>query len=90
MAVSIAFEHSDVANVTVATNDWKLLLSDIYFQDTKVRDALPITYAPSFRDLALYMARIGKIAYVDPQVTFQGQSGASKRLCVSYLLGLNW
>src|SRR5262249_44319153 len=36
------------------------------------------------------LIRLGKPAFVDPQLAYQGQSGASKRLCLSFMLGLNW
>jgi uncharacterized protein YydD (DUF2326 family) len=47
-------------------------------------------YVPSFREISYYLIRVGKPAYTDPTTAFQGQSGASKRASVSYLLGLNW
>lgn len=87
---AIEFERVDVGNITIKLEDWKRLLSEIYFPDTKIKGKDSDAFAPTFRDLALYFARIGKAAYGDPQLTFQGQAGASKKLCVSYLLGLNW
>lgn len=82
-------EPADAENVVIALADWKSLLSEIYFPDTKVLDE-GNGFAPTFRDLAGYIARIGKAAFVDPQLTFQGQPGSSKKLSVAYLLGLNW
>jgi len=76
--------------VTIAIEDYRSLLSEIYFPQTRIVTNGDVRYTPTFRELAPYVARIGKAAFVDPQVTYQGQSGASKRLCVSYLLGLNW
>lgn len=87
---SLDVEAVDAGFVAVDLDAWRDLLSALYFPQTLVRENDAVRYSPSFRELALYFGRIGKAAYVDPQLTFQGQSGASKRLCVSYLLGLNW
>ena len=73
---------------TISSDDWRLLLSARLVPDAKTESGRE--YAPSFREVALYIARVGKAAYSDPQLSYQGQSGASKRLIVSYLLGMNW
>lgn len=74
----------------IALTDYKKLLSELFYPQTTIRTQEQVTYDPSFRELAPYLARVGKGAYVDPQLVYTGQSGASKKLCVSFLLGLNW
>ncbi|MET4232645.1 uncharacterized protein YydD (DUF2326 family) [Bradyrhizobium sp. LA6.10] len=79
-------EKVDAEFVRIATDDWKLALTTRYYppaQGVTVRQ-------PSFRDIVLYLIRLGKAAYTDPQMAFQGQSGPGKRLDISFLLGLNW
>lgn len=48
------------------------------------------TDTPSFREISHYLIRIGKPAFTDPTQAYQRQSGASRRFCTSFLLGLNW
>jgi uncharacterized protein YydD (DUF2326 family) len=69
----------------ISLDDFKTLLSLRF-----IRSALGQAEAPSFREVALYLIRVGKSAFVDPTTVFQGQNGASKRATISYLLGLNW
>jgi uncharacterized protein YydD (DUF2326 family) len=76
---------ADVAEISL--EDWKAVLAERYYPESAVGQ---FKFSPSFRDLAVYLFRLGKSAYVDPQNAFQNQSGASKRLCVSFLLRLNW
>jgi uncharacterized protein YydD (DUF2326 family) len=71
----------------ISLEDWKIALAERYYPEAAVEKS---KFSPSFRDLAVYLFRLGKSAYVDPQNAFQNQSGASKRLCVSFLLRLNW
>jgi uncharacterized protein YydD (DUF2326 family) len=71
----------------ISLEDWKAILAERYYPESAIG---LFKFSPSFRDLAVYLFRLGKSAYVDPQNAFQNQSGASKRLCVSFLLRLNW
>jgi uncharacterized protein YydD (DUF2326 family) len=73
--------------VEISLESWKGALAERYYPEAALGKG---KFSPSFRDLAVYFARLGKSAYVDPQIAFQNQSGASKRLCVSFLLRLNW
>jgi uncharacterized protein YydD (DUF2326 family) len=73
--------------VEVSLDAWKVVLAERYYPEAAIGEN---RFAPSFRDLAVYLLRLGKAAYADPQNAFQNQSGASKRLCVSFLLRLNW
>lgn len=82
------FEKVDGNRGVISIDDWKSLLSEHFFPFTKVNK--PNTYQPSFRDIAAYLIRVGKSAFTDPQIAFQNQSGASKRMNISFLLGLNW
>ncbi len=87
--VSMSREATKDGLALIALDDWKRVLSERFFSDTRVPDGGDF-FAPSFRELALYFIRLGKPAFVDPQLAYQGQSGASKRLALSYMLGLNW
>jgi uncharacterized protein YydD (DUF2326 family) len=49
-----------------------------------------VPVSPSFRDLSYYFIRVGKDAFVDPQMAYRNQSGPAKRSAVTYLLELNW
>ncbi|MFA7000445.1 MAG: DUF2326 domain-containing protein [Candidatus Paceibacterota bacterium] len=71
----------------IALDDWKDALAERFYPETTIGKK---RHAPSFRDIAIYLCRLGKAAYADPQTAFQNQSGAAKRLCVSFLLQLNW
>jgi uncharacterized protein YydD (DUF2326 family) len=71
----------------ISIDDWKFALSKRFYPEAIVEQR---KFIPSFRDLALYFARLGKTAYTDPQTAFQGQPAQSKRTCVSFLLRLNW
>src|SRR4051812_3517494 len=73
--------------VEIALDSWKFALSERYYPESAIASG---KFSPSFRDLAVYLFRLGKSAYVDPQNAFQNQSGSSKRQCVSFLLRLNW
>jgi uncharacterized protein YydD (DUF2326 family) len=72
----------------ISSDDWLKVLSRLFVKDAYV--AKLGKYAPSFRELFLYQARIGKEAYVDPLQAFSNQSGPQRRLVISYLLSLNW
>jgi uncharacterized protein YydD (DUF2326 family) len=73
---------------TISVESWRLVLADLFIPDARTGTD-PARFSPSFRDLAPYFARLGKEAYVDPQQAYKNQSGPSKRLSTSYLLGLN-
>ncbi len=47
-------------------------------------------FSPNFRDISYYLIRLGKEAFAEPQTAFRGQSGLSRRVGTSFLLGLNW
>lgn len=70
--------------VTISLEDWKSALTKRF--STVSNDAA----SPTFRELSLYLLRLGKPAFADPLTAFLNQSGTSKRSSVSYLLGLNW
>jgi uncharacterized protein YydD (DUF2326 family) len=82
-------ESTDIGRgiVEISLESWKAALSARFYPESEVENG---KFTPSFRDLAAYLFRLGKSAYVDPQTAFQNQPGASKRLCVSFLLRLNW
>ncbi|MCK1513067.1 DUF2326 domain-containing protein [Bradyrhizobium sp. 190] len=86
-ALSIERKALDDEMVAISLDDWKWVLSERFFPFARTQ---PGTYQPSFRDIAGYLMRVGKPAFTDPQLSFQGQPGASKRLTLSFLLGLNW
>lgn len=75
---------------TITTEDWRRVLTSRLMVRHAGGTSLGKLGSPSFRELAYYYMRIGKAAFVDPKLVFQGQSAASSRLSVSYLLGLNW
>jgi len=75
---------------TITTEDWRRVLTLRFLTGRGAGTSTSNLGSPSFRELAYYYMRIGKAAFVDPKLVFQGQSGASSRLSVSYLLGLNW
>jgi uncharacterized protein YydD (DUF2326 family) len=77
--------EADLAELSLDV--WKSVLAERYYPDAAIGGR---KFSPSFRDVAVYLFRLGKSAYIDPQNAFQNQSGASKRLCVSFLLRLNW
>jgi uncharacterized protein YydD (DUF2326 family) len=81
-------EEVDKNSFLVSVEDWKSFLSEQFFPSTKVGHSGG--FQPSFRDIASYLVRVGKPAFTDPQLSFQNQAGASKRLNISFLLGLNW
>ncbi|MEY9363655.1 uncharacterized protein YydD (DUF2326 family) [Bradyrhizobium yuanmingense] len=79
-------ERIDADFVRIGADDWKRALTHRFYPPAHG----VMTRQPSFRDILLYLVRLGKAAFTDPQMAFQGQSGPGKRLDVSYLLGLNW
>jgi uncharacterized protein YydD (DUF2326 family) len=81
-------EEIDENHFSISVDDWKAFLSGQFFPSTKVSQSGG--FQPSFRDIASYLIRVGKPAFTDPQLSFQNQAGASKRLNISFLLGLNW
>ncbi|NEH96809.1 DUF2326 domain-containing protein [Rhizobium johnstonii] len=74
--------------IRISADDWTKVLSQKFTPETYVLAAGK--YIPSFRDVFLYQARVGKDAYTDPQQAFRGQPGPIRRLVLSYLLSLNW
>jgi uncharacterized protein YydD (DUF2326 family) len=86
-SLSIERKAFDDEMVAISLDDWKLVLSERFFPFARTQ---PGNFQPSFRDIAGYLMRVGKPAFTDPQLSFQGQPGASKRLTLSFLLGLNW
>ena len=86
-SLSIERKALDDEMVAISLDDWKLVLSGRFFPSARQQSG---TFQPSFRDLAGYLMRVGKPAFTDPQLSFQGQPGASKRLALSFMLGLNW
>lgn len=74
-------------HLRISLSSWKHALSARLTPNAKTQSG---EFSPSFRELMLYLARLGKPAFNDPLLSFQGQPGASKRLIVSFLLGLNW
>jgi uncharacterized protein YydD (DUF2326 family) len=83
--LSIEVEKTTPIAATISLDAWKDVLTKRF-----VPGATTDGNTPSFREIALYLIRVGKPAFSDPTVAFQGQSGSSKRLTTSYLLGLNW
>jgi len=84
--VAIEHDYLDAGRSKLTLENWKLLLTLRYYGSA-------VAYSksgPKFRDIARYLMRVGKDAYMDPQVSFRQQSGASRRLCTGFLLGLNW
>jgi uncharacterized protein YydD (DUF2326 family) len=77
-------QATDGNNITISLEDWKTALT------TRFAPGRTDTPSPSFRELSLYLMRLGKPAFADPLTAFQNQSGPSKRVTISYLLGLNW
>ena len=75
---------------TITTEDWRHVLTLRFLARRGAGTSIADLGSPSFRELAYYYMRVGKAAFVDPKLVFQGQSGPSSRLSVSYLLGLNW
>jgi uncharacterized protein YydD (DUF2326 family) len=89
LAVDAEVTGGDLA--TISLEDWKNVLSERFCPEAAVSTAaLRKSFVPSFRELAIYFIRLGKPAFVDPQLAYQGQSGPSKRLSLSFMLGLNW
>lgn len=75
-------EHDVNGETRVTLDDWKSILTAVFAPGARE--------AVSFREIAVYLIRVGKAAYAEPLTAFQGQPGPSKRMAISYLLGLNW
>jgi uncharacterized protein YydD (DUF2326 family) len=89
LAIDREITGDDIA--TISLDDWRLALSERFFPEARVsRDGAQPSFVPTFRELAVYFIRLGKPAFVDPQLAYQGQPGASKRLNLSFMLSLNW
>lgn len=75
---------------TISLEDWKRVLTLRFLKQRHADSKLGDLGSPSFREVSYYYMRIGKAAFAEPKQAFQGQKGRQKRLCASYLLGLNW
>lgn len=73
----------------LSVEDWRRALSARLVPETRVPDD-PMKFSPSFREISYYLIRLGKEAFTEPQTGFRQQSGVSRRVSTSYLLGLNW
>ena len=78
-------EETSDSSTKISLEDYRSLLTLRFIGNMR-----PESNTPSFREIALYLIRIGKSAFIEPTTAFQGQPGASKRISTSYLLGLNW
>lgn len=86
--LSLDFERDgDLAIMSV--EDWRCALSARLVPEARLPDS-PMRFSPSFRDLSYYLIRLGKEAFAEPQTAFKHQSGLSRRIDTSFLLGLNW
>lgn len=84
----IEIERSgNLAVVTV--DDWRSALSARFLPEGRLPDE-HMKFSPNFRDISYYLIRLGKEAFAEPQTAFRGQSGLSRRVDTSFLLGLNW
>lgn len=87
-ALPIEIERGgDLAVISV--EDWRYALSARFVPEGRVPGEI-MKFSPNFRDISYYLIRLGKEAFAEPQTTFRGQSGLSRRVNTSYLLGLNW
>lgn len=86
LSCTIDSRDGDYALVTI--EEWRAALTQRFYPGP-ARSTNRSLANVSFREIAGYLIRVGKPAFVDPQVTFSGQPGASKRQCVTFLLGLN-
>ena len=77
----------ELAVVTV--EDWRCALSARFVSEGRLPDEV-MKFSPNFRDISYYLVRLGKEAFAEPQTAFRGQSGLSRRVDTSFLLGLNW
>lgn len=83
----IDFERSgEEAKLSLET--WRLALSMLFTPET--RKDLGDAFSPNFRDIVIYLIRLGKEAFTDPDTAYGNQKGPPKRLAVSYLLDMNW
>jgi len=73
----------------LSLEDWRCALSARLVPEARLPDE-PMKFNPGFRDIAYYLIRLGKDAFAEPQTAFRGQSGLSRRIDTSFLLGLNW
>jgi uncharacterized protein YydD (DUF2326 family) len=75
--------------VVISVEDWRCALSARFLPEGRLPDEI-MKFSPSFRDISYYLIRLGKEAFAEPQTAFRGQSGLSRRVNTSFLLGLNW
>lgn len=86
--LSLQFERDgDLAVMSI--EDWRCALSARLVPEAGLPNE-PMKFNPNFRDLSYYLIRLGKEAFVEPQTAFKNQSGLSRRIDTSFLLGLNW
>lgn len=84
----LEFEREgDLAVMSV--EEWRYALSARLVPEARVPDER-MKFNPGFRDLSYYLIRLGKEAFTEPQTAYKGQSGLSRRIDTSFLLGLNW
>lgn len=82
----IDYERSgDEAKLSL--ENWRLALSMLFTPETQTEFG---AFVPNFRDIVLYLIRLGKEAFNDPDTAYGNQKGPPKRLAVSYLLDMNW
>lgn len=74
--------------VRISAEDWTKALSSKFVPDSFSTEL--DKHNPSFREVFLYQARVGKDAYTDPQQVFSGQPGPIRKITLAYLLSLNW
>lgn len=73
----------------VSVEDWRCALSARFLPEGRLPGEA-MKFSPNFRDISYYLVRLGKEAFAEPQTAFRGQSGLSRRVDTSFLLGLNW
>lgn len=73
----------------ISVEDWRCALSARFVPEGRLHDEV-MKFSPNFRDISYYLVRLGKEAFAEPQTAFRGQSGLSRRVDTSFLLGLNW
>lgn len=86
--LSLEFER-DGSLAVMSVEDWRCALSARLVPEARLPDE-PMKFNPNFRELSYYLIRLGKEAFVEPQTAFKNQSGLSRRMNTSFLLGLNW
>jgi uncharacterized protein YydD (DUF2326 family) len=73
----------------ISVEEWRYALSARFLPEGRLPGEI-LKFSPNFRDISYYLVRLGKEAFAEPQTAFRGQSGLSRRVDTSFLLGLNW